>query len=389
MGLCAAAAVLLVLELVARWVLGVPPDPPGLWQRWDNRRASFELQHDQVVARFQDRSEASRFPTSPDPALPRVLFMGGSSMHGGSRIDTELELPAVTADVMARRGRAIEAINLGNPGLDSHDIRQLATEALAFGPDALVIYTGHNDLGNTLQEQRYGSTGSALVVRLRMALWRSRAYLLLRDLVSPAPEGATARPGPRPDAERGTISPGQRLLAAEALQRNLEAIGQAAQADGVGLVLVTPISNWTTCRPIGRGCPEAATLFDVDQWGSRPVPGHAHPQLAAALEAYPGCAELHHAMARVRHATGDPGAAEDFRQAIEHDPMPMRATIAMTDAVRAAAASTGASLVDLEAHMLQTHGIPSSEWFLDCLHFSPHGHAQLAELVSTAVEAEL
>ena len=390
LGLATAALLLLAVEGLARAGMGSPPDPPGLWQRWDSQRPSFEQVEGTVVARYQDRSEPVSFAAQAIPGLPRVVFLGGSSMHGGSRIATDLELPAAAARTLAERGVAIEALNLGNPGLDSHDIRQLALEALSFGPELLVIYTGHNDLGNTLQEQRYGSFGGAVQVRLRLLLWRSRAYLLLRDLVSPrAGESGDGRRRPQPGEPDLPISDGQRLLAAEALQRNLVAITQQAAKRGVQTVLVTPISNWLMCRPIGRGCPEARAIIDLETYGSRPVPHDQLPALERALQAHPDCAELLHARGRLRSNDGDPRAADDLRRALATDPSPMRADATMTDAVRAAAREGGATLLDLEALTLESYSVPPQAWFVDCLHFSPEGHGTVGAMIADTVQAGL
>ncbi len=343
-----------------------------------------------VLARYQDRSEPARFAVSPDPARPRVIFLGGSSMHGGSKIATELEIPAVTQRLLAERGLEIEALNLGNPSLDSHHIRALALEALAFGPRLLVIYTGHNDLGNTLQEQRYGSFGGALTVRLRLLLWHSRAYLLLRDSLRPDGDGTISGQRPaRPSQGTEPISDAQRLLAAEALQRNLEAVAREAEAQGAGLILLTPLSNWIMCQPIGRGCPEARAHIDLDAYGGRPLPPSASPALEQALAAHPDCAELLHARGRQRHVQGLAGAGEDLRRALSTDPSPMRATAAMTDAIRAAADSSSATLVDLEGLVMEQHGVPPTSWFVDCLHYTPQGHANVAGLLADTIEAEL
>jgi len=390
LGVGMSSVLLLLFEIFARLGLGAPPEPPGLWQRWDSRRPSFEIEDAWVTTRYQDRSEPTIFSTHADPSVPRVVFMGGSTMHGGSRIATELEIPAAAAGQLAERGTPIEALNLGNPGLDSHDIRQLAIEALAFEPRLLVIYTGHNDLGNTLQEQRYGSFGGALQVRMRLLLWHSRAYLMLRDLLVPqASVGEATRRRPQPGSTEQVMNPSQRLLAAEALERNLAAIAVRAAEHDVGLVLVTPISNWLMCPPIGRGCPEARGIIDLEAYGSRPLPRHEHPNLEQALSAYPDCAELLHARGRARFDDGAPGASDDLRRALETDPSPMRANAAMVDAVRSAARDNGAGLVDLEAVVLEQHGVPPRSWFLDCLHYSPEGHASVGGLVAQAIETQL
>jgi lysophospholipase L1-like esterase len=92
-------------------------------------------------------------------------------------------------------------------------------------------------------------------------------------------------------------------------------------------------------------------------------------------------------MARLKR--GDDGAYEDLRAAMEGDPLPLRATRAMTDAVRAAAERSGARLVDLEAQAERDHGAPPPAWFTDVVHLSAKGHVVLAEALLPVVQEEL
>ena len=63
---------------------------------------------------------------------------------------------------------------------------------------------------------------------------------------------------------------------------------------------------------------------------------------------------------------------------MEADSLPLRATRAMTDAVRNAAALTGAHLLDLEAQAERENGAPPPRWFMDVVHLSREGQLVLA-----------
>ncbi len=310
-------------------------------------------------------------------------------MHGGSGIDLTLEFPARVQALLAEHGVAIEALNLGSPGLDSAAIRNVASNLVPHRPSLLVIYTGHNDLGNTVQEQRYGSVSSALVVRLRLLLWRSRAYGLLRDLLVDSPAAAVVRPVKGADA-RNPISHAQRLLAAAALRDNLQAVVRQARDAGAAVVLVTPISNIQACGPVGYGCPGALPDLESGDRKNRVIP--TAERLAAieqALVLHPDCPELLHQRGLVRIALGIDGGPEDLLRSRELDPLPMRATSDMTQAVRAAARAEGARLVDLERDLHAQYGVPPTVLFHDCLHFTVDGHDQMATWLAPEVLAAL
>ena len=77
------------------------------------------------------------------------------------------------------------------------------------------------------------------------------------------------------------------------------------------------------------------------------------------------------------------------RRANDLDPRPVTATEAIADAVRAAAGSSGATLVDLRGQVLAEHCIPPTAWFTDNVHFSIEGHQQVAKRLTPVVEQAL
>ena len=182
-------------EVTARIIAGPPEIPPLLKVYVPLGHVRLTQQDDVVTAAYQRDGVNTRYTVEPTPGVPRVAFCGGSSVHGGSRLPMELEFPARVQALLERQGVGIEALNMGSPSLDSSSILQLSSTLLQHQLDLLVIYTGHNDLGNTMQEKRYGTVGSALLVRLRLLLWRSRTYCLLRDAMTNT--ATTAEPPPR------------------------------------------------------------------------------------------------------------------------------------------------------------------------------------------------
>ena len=79
-------------------------------------------------------------------------------------------------------------------------------------------------------------------------------------------------------------------------------------------------------------------------------------------------------------------AEEALRRALALDPLPLRAPAEADDIIRAVAAQTGASLVDLEADVGL---LPPAAWFTDPLHLSPEGADAVAARLAPAVSAVL
>ncbi len=211
-GVGVALLVLLLVEGGTRLLFGAP-HPRLLRALYDVDRAPYRIENAQVTPIFQDRDAIEPFARKPRQGQPRVLVFGGSSVRGGSHLAPGREFPALAGEVLARRGRTVEVLNLGRPALDSHHLRVLVQQSAFLKPDVVVIYTGHNDLGNITFQQRYGELDAALLVRVRFGLRRLRSYELLMRLV-PAPL-------PGPPAARRAVSPARRAAAEADFRDNL------------------------------------------------------------------------------------------------------------------------------------------------------------------------
>ena len=391
---------LLAVELTLRLVVGAPEAPqPFVRARWNMDGPAFQHRGELVVPGYQQQDMVGPFPRAPQPGVPRIFVLGGSSIRAGSRIPIEHEAPGRLQELLIAAGQPAEVINLGRPALDSHHHLEVLRQAVAFEPDLVVLYMGHNDLGNAALEDRYGNVGASLALRLRLQLGRLASYTVLEKLLRPQPgrgDGKSADPaveayrlgaqaGTKRDCPRGDP---RRLLAAQDLEDNLVAMAALSTELGAGVVMVTPVSDWVSAGPVGSTCPELL----VAAHDSPPRPGEplmSPDALAAALERAPDCPELRFERGMGRLKRGEPGAYEDLHFAKEGDPLPLRATRGMTDAVRAAAARSGAQLLDLEALAEEEHRAPPPAWFTDVVHLSAQGHLVLAEALLPLVQAEL
>lgn len=347
-GLAVAVLVLTGAELMLRSVLGPPPPPVAVYSGLQPHEHYFSVEDGMVTADYQSRDPLPSWPAQVDH--PRAAVIGGSSVHERSAgILAAGQFPAL---LEARTG--IDTLNLGSPALDSHDLVRLVAELLAFPPDVLVVYTGHNDFGNTYFNQRYGNLTSGLSARAQAGMEQLQLFCQLRRLVTPALQATSA--GLSTNIQGKPISQTQRWAAVRYLEANLRRIIWMSRRADVPVILVTPVSALN--RPpaalqcVGSG-PCAMTLW-------RAARQEADPVQAEAL----------------------------MRQARDHDGIPMRAPAMAIESIRRVASEEGVSLIDAEQLLPRHQGlnIPADDLFHDHVHFSAAGHAAMAALIAPMMQ---
>ena len=135
------------------------------------------LQQDgqQVRTTYQGEFELHGFAPYPPGTRPRVIWLGGSSIRGGT-------LPDLEAPSVIERANRSENLNLAAPGLDSNHFLQMLPEVLSLRPQVLVVYTGHNDRGNAVFKKMASGAGGGAMLRLIGLFSKSRLFqLLLRE----------------------------------------------------------------------------------------------------------------------------------------------------------------------------------------------------------------
>ena len=143
-----AGALLGLLELVGRLVLGPPPPPVLVATGLGPNEAYLAQEGDTLRAQYQMVRPVD--PFTREKPQPRVVFVGGSAVHLG-HYENRVEWPAQTGALLG-----IEAVNLGAPAMDSFDLVRVVQELEDVEHDALVVYTGHNDFGNAYFQERFG-----------------------------------------------------------------------------------------------------------------------------------------------------------------------------------------------------------------------------------------
>lgn len=349
-GLATAAVCLAVIEGLLRLFLGAPPHPIMVRSMLGAYDRYFESGSGYAYTAYQ-----SAEPDGPCPPflhttdLPRVAILGASSLRTG--IDVALE-DRFSERITARSG--VKTLNLGACGADSHDLVGILGETLQWPMSAVVLYTGHCDVGNAFLLQRYSTPFGRAMARILPLLDHSQLFVQYRRLLS----GLSRQRLPGEDHEG--LGPAEIAMIEAGFERNVRRMSALCRAADVPLVLVVPACDLTYPPPEG-----------VSEPGTR------------AFEAWQeGMALL----------DSDPGAAVALLEAArDGSARPVRASGNLEEVLREIASDEGVTLVDARRD-LPTHRsgvIPDPALFVDELHFSAAGHEALTDLLLPALYEHL
>ncbi len=341
LGLGVAALVLLGAEVLARSIFGEPGPPLEVHLVPERDGGFLERSGNEVRRNYGAPWEEMSFPLQHEG--PRFAVLGGSSVHEGHiGVGEEREFTQQLASQLGVTG-----LNLGSPGLDSHDLVEIVEELRGVELAALVIYAGHNDLGNVAMGRRYHGRAAAVSLLVQAGLERLQLFRLLRK----------GRPDKAKPKERGPpepLSAADRAGAVRAFAGNLERIVELTAQRQRPLVLVVPASQ-LALEPEPQPC------------------------------ASPDCPLELYERAMALRGEDPEGAAALLRRARDLDGLALRASSDLQDSVRRLARDhDGVQLVDAPAELPREPGlaVPASELFSDPLHFSEAGHRAMAEAIA-------
>ena len=372
-GLLIAAIALLVLEGLLRVALG-PPTPELAATMPDGAQSLIRRTEAGIQPVYQDTRKQPPVSVERSGTKRRVVWLGGSSIHGGSGgISREEEAPGRMGELLG-----VESLNFAGIGLDTVAIGAILDDVLSIKPDVLVVYSGHNELGNAVFTGRYGDERTARIATLRARFGVSRLYQALEMAI----RGRETLTLPSAANEQQfSIGEATRTEIHWRYEERLRHIVAKASASGVPVVLATLMSN-PVAPSMEFSCPEAMKRagFRGIRPEALPVAELVESDIAAAEAMAPGCRDL--AWIRARRA-GDAAALDELR---DTDPLPVRADRTLNGVIRRVATETGATLVDVEGFArMAGSGLEPSAWFLDPMHLTAGGHDALARMVAQGV----
>ncbi len=183
------------------------------------------------------------FPEAPAPGRARVVVVGASSIVGPGLAESESVPGVLRRRLNGELNGCVDVINAGAHGVASTVIRSRAIDAVdRLGADAVVVYTGHNEVGMMREKNRYrGALDRWFVPRTHAR--RTRWWTLLSAVVpEETPISSIGEPVPAAPGEDASPEAFVRALTAS-FDREMTDLARALERRGVPLVLVQPGFN--------------------------------------------------------------------------------------------------------------------------------------------------
>lgn len=319
---------------------------------------------------FTPTPELEFFRSVRTPRTFRIFFQGESSAqgfpygHGGmpSRM-LELRLQATFPD------REIEVVNTALTGVSSYTLLDQAEEIIAQQPDAILIYTGHNEyFGVFGVGSSRGFGQQRALVRAYLSLVRLRTVQLLGNVIA---AGTAAR------AEGGQ---GARTVMELLAGEQYIPLGSRRFAQGIEQFRANLGELLSRYRE--RRIPVLIGTVASNERDQPPLAGSG---------ASADSADLYYANGRQLESHGDTLAARAaYRQAKERDPLRFRAPEAINAVIREQAARHGAVVVETQRAVEQASpgGIPDRTLMLEHVHPNLDGYFLLANAFYDAMRAQ-
>ncbi|HEX2721529.1 MAG TPA: hypothetical protein VHM24_01325 [Gemmatimonadaceae bacterium] len=299
------------------------------------------------------------------PRTFRIVFQGESSaigfpyLHGAapSRM-IEQRLQTASPD------RDIEVVNTALTAVNSYTLLDFANEIIATQPDAVMIYTGHNEFYGVFGAGSARSVASnPRLVRAYLTLRRLRAVQLLSNAIA---KGRPAAPAPgRPDEARSVME----LMAGE------QRIPVGSPTYNEGLEQFRSNIGDLLAKYRDRGIPVFIGTVASNERDQRPFIGVG--------------AESLYNQAKTADARGDyASAAKLYRAAKDQDELRFRAPEAINRIIRKEAARHGAYVVETQQALERAspQGIIGHQLMLEHLHPNIDGYFVIAEAFLKAMK---
>lgn len=346
------------------------------------------------------RGSLAEFLATKPPNGFRVFVLGESSVEGRP-YPPSFAFPALLEQRLAAAlpDRHVEVVNCGLAGLASWHIKSIAREVVAYQPDVVLVYAGHNDFISR-EPRPVGGVMRALARTRTFQLAVRAGQDLKRLRQGPFDEReATSRNQPFLFRERATgastLSAADHARIVRRFAENLRDIVDVTRAVG-GIPIVTTVAQNLRDWPPGAWRHRPALAPErTARWAQRMAEGdrlRAAGDCHGALAAYAGAARidarvatLHYVSGRCLERVGEWARARfAYRRASDLDAVPMGATSALNRAIRRAATAAATPLVDVARRLERTvpHGLPGDELFVDYVHPTLLGHQRIAAIVA-------
>tara|TARA_R110002049_G_scaffold27321_2_gene94157 strand:- start:326021 stop:327391 length:1371 start_codon:yes stop_codon:yes gene_type:complete len=386
---------LAILELVLR-VAGSPPPDESAWVELHQLKPLFEL--DESEHRWRIPPSRSNFfqPASFNADKPidtrRVFVLGGSTVQGRpwateTAFSTWLRLRLQAAD----SDHVYEVVNCGGVSYASYRVDKILDEVLTHKPDAIVLYTGHNEF---LEDRTYADARA--MTPIERAATNITRHVRIASLVSRMIHGVpkTSKTEMKSEVDAAldhTASldeyerdPAWRQAVERHFHKTLEGmIAKCKQAD-VLTIVCEPACDLVNTPPFKSLPPMRLELGGISDVA-------AANQLRRWIRRNDHSADAHYRLGRILYANKKTDeAVKHLTLARDEDVCPLRATTPIVASVKSICADNKITLVptiqtldDRNADGLrQPDGIADPQWFVDHVHPTIAGHQRIAEAIA-------
>lgn len=330
----------------------------------------------------------------------RIFVLGESSVYG-IPYNPEYSFASFLEQRLAAAlpDRTVEVVNCGVPAIASWHIRRIALEIMAYDPDVVLVYAGHNDY--TTREMPEPGWWTRKLVEMRAFQASVWAGQVLRQWWSgPFDKGLALDPAqPFLIGQRAagtlTMTPQERREIADRFARNVGEIIAAAKDVGALPMVASVGQNFRNWAPSAWRHRTDLTPADGVRWGQHWGAAERLRKAndcAGALREYDAAAEvdarpaiIQWQRARCLERLGRwPEARVAFRRASDLDEVPMGVPTSFNAMVRKTTEADGGVFVDVARRLEDTspQRIPGNDVFMDHLHPNLLGNERIAEIVA-------
>jgi tetratricopeptide (TPR) repeat protein len=385
-----------------------PQDPflgfSGVNPVFESYRGEHGAQRMRTSSLKKEWFNAQDFPVAKPEGAKRIFTLGGSTTYGRPYFHTTSFSGWLQKllDSSPGAGR-FEVINAGGISYASYRVKVVLRELLAYEPDLIIIFTGHNEF---LESRTYPemSEGLSVTTQLKALLGKTNSYKLLENLLEPLARGAQKESGEGQaqgvlGAEVETLldeSAGlgmyrrDTVFAAKVFDHfrfNVAEMIRLCKNAGVPVLFCTPVDNLKDFSPFKSSVNPSMTvaarrqLQQVLQNGEDLLlegkAEEAQAAFAGAVKQDSLYAMSHFLLGRALLAVGDTASASaSLLQARELDVCPLRARQPLHRILAEQCSAAGVELLDLQAVLaeLSPGGIIGDKYLMDHIHPGPEGH---------------
>jgi tetratricopeptide (TPR) repeat protein len=350
------------------------------------------------------------FAAEKGPQTFRIFCLGGSTVQGRPySVETSFTTWLKLNLNAARPQTDFEVVNCGGISYASYRLVPIMRELLDYEPDLFIIYTGQNEFLEDRTYQRLKRIPRVLI-RIHRTMLNLRSYSLANEFISTRLSrrrgiSKTILPGEvqaKLDFEDGLESYHRdeiwREGTIEHFGRNLQTMVRMSRRAGVPVILVNPVSNLKDCPPFKSEFSSDLSTSEIERvaelseearkLGWNDVYGKIR-LLEQAVEIDNRHAGLIYLIGKCYEQIGRLNEAKNwFVRAKEEDICPLRILEPMHQAILDVAEQYRVPLVDAEALLGERAegGVLGSEWLLDHVHPSIHGHQLIADSLYETME---